>query len=60
MKQYYIKNKDGDFWCEHHMGFWSSFKHSLKYRFEGNIFWVMPLFVMIKIMSNNKPKLVRI
>ena len=58
MKRYYIKNEEENFWCEmfddKHIsfGFWSKYKHALKDRFEENIFFILPLFISMKMKYN--------
>ena len=49
MKIYFIQEKDGTFWCKNDFGYWSNFKSSLKYKFEGIYLWVLPLFLIMKL-----------
>jgi hypothetical protein len=48
LKKYFIQDDKEQFWCEHDLGYWSKFESSLKYRFEGNIFQILALFLMMK------------
>jgi len=59
MKEYYIEDENGRFWCENNFGYWSNYLNSLKYRFEGIFMWVFPLYVMMR-MSKVKCKMVEI
>jgi hypothetical protein len=49
MKKYYIVDENNCFWCENNFGYWSSFKESLKYRFEGILIWILPLYLSMKL-----------
>lgn len=49
MNRYFIEHVDGSFWCENHFGYWSKFPESLKDRFEGVYFWVLPLYLSMKL-----------
>lgn len=61
MKRYFIQNKDKDFWCEYHGGYWSKFEESLRYRFEGIYLWVVPLLLMMKLLARDlNVKMVRL
>ena len=52
MKHYFIKDEKEAFWCQNYdngMGYWSSFESSKKYRFEGILIWVFPLYLIMKV-----------
>lgn len=51
MRRYYIEDDANCFWCEHDFGYWSDFKSSLEYRFQGILLWVLPLFLLMKLCS---------
>lgn len=50
MNKYFIEDKEGNFWCENNFGYWSKFEHSKKYRFQGVLLWVLPLYLMMKLL----------
>lgn len=49
LSRYYIEDKEGFFWCERNIGYWSDFDSSLKYRFEGVYLWVKPLQILMRL-----------